>query len=253
MKKLFPLLMLILVSSAAIAQSNPVDRYFQDWSADTSFTKITFSGKMFEMANHVEGETEEEKEMLEAFRMIDGICVLMREGESFGQEAFIQAQKRPDAKFENLVTIEDQRGKAEVLISEANGTVDEVIIIAGDNEGFAVVGVWGEIELNKLASLAREMQVEMMKDFNADAAKAGKDVSFFPNPAGNGPVTVDLPAELKDARVQIFDQQGRLITEQRATGTRVQLSTAELADGNYVLAVTKGNNCVFSEQLIVRK
>ncbi len=246
-------MMLILVSSAAMAQSNPIDRYFQDWSSDTAFTKITFSGKMFEMANYVDAETEEEKEMLETFRMIKGICVVMREGADFGEQAFIQARKRPDAKFESLVVIEDQRGKAEVLISEANGTVEEVIVIAGGKEGFAVVGVWGDIELNKLANLAREMQVEMMKDFDADAAKAGKDVSFFPNPAGNGPLTVDLPTELKDARVQIFDQQGRMVTEQRATGTRIQLSTAELTQGTYILAVTKGNNRVFSEQLIIQK
>jgi hypothetical protein len=253
MKKMLSLAAAALFSVALVAQSNPIDRYYQDWSNDTAFTKITFSGKMFEMANHIEGESEDEKEMLETFRMIEGICILMQDGEGVGEQAFLQARKRPDAKFENLVTIEDQRGKAEVLISEANGSVDEVIVIAGGKEGIAVVGVWGDIELNKLANLAREMQVEMMKDFDADAAKAGKDVSFFPNPAGNGPLTVDLPEELKDARVQIFDQQGRMVTEQRATGTRVQLSTTELADGNYVLAVTKGNNRVFSEQLIVRK
>ena len=59
-KNYIALMLLLLVGGFATAQQNPIDRYFTKYQEDTSFTSIELSGKMFQMVNHIEAETEEE-------------------------------------------------------------------------------------------------------------------------------------------------------------------------------------------------
>ncbi|MCH2200073.1 MAG: DUF4252 domain-containing protein [Flavobacteriales bacterium] len=253
MKKYLLMLVAAAGSLAMNAQQNPIETYFSDFLSNEEFTQITFSGKMFEMANHIEATNEEEEELLEAFRMIKGVAVVASEDKGSSRANYTQARKRPGTEFESLVTINDKDGNAEVLIKEQNGVVTEVLVIAGGEEGFAVVGIWGEIDLNTLAELTREFQLSMMENYDAEAATAGRDVSMFPNPAPGGQVSVDLPQDLEGAMVRIHNMNGTLITERSVTSTRVQFDTANLSNGTYIVSVTKGNNTVFTEQLIISK
>ena len=60
MKNLFAMLLILCIGGAASAQQNPIERFYDKYQNDTNFTKIELSGKMFEMANHIEAETDEE-------------------------------------------------------------------------------------------------------------------------------------------------------------------------------------------------
>ena len=247
------MLLILCIGGAASAQQNPIERFYDKYQNDTNFTKIEFSGKMFEMANHIEAETDEEKEFLETFKMIEGVSVLAAEDFPNAKQEFRTAVKVPTSDFETLVSIEDKEGQAEVFIKESQGTVSEVLIVAGGEMGFAVVGIWGEISLNRLADITREIQLDMMKSYDGEAAQAGRDVTLFPNPVSTGNITLDIPAELNGGMVRIHDLNGRLITEKNVTAERIQLESSVLSNGTYIVSVSKGNNRVFTEQLVVQK
>lgn len=253
MKKITLLLCAIASGLALIAQQNPLETYFSDLLADENNTQVMFSGKMFEMSLHIEADNEEEAEFLEAISMIDGVCLVANDEVEDTNDIFDQVRKRPRKAFENLVTISDKEGQAEVLIKEENGLVSEVLIIAAGQEGFMVVGIWGHIELNALAAIAREMQVTAMRDFDADAAGAGRDITMYPNPSADGKVSLTLPDALLGATVKVRDMSGKLLLEERVTSERIQLNTEPLKTGTYLVSVNKGSHQVFSEALIITR
>lgn len=252
MKKIILSLLSVVLSLGAFAQ-NPIDRIYSDFAANDDFTKITISGKMFEMANHIEVENVEDQEMVDAFSMIEGVSIVATDSMVNAREVFKSAVQRANGSFENLMTIDDKKGKAEILINERNGVVSEVLIVAGGDDGFVIAALWGEIDLAKLATITRELQIDMMKDYDGEAAEAGRKVNMYPNPTASGQITIDIPNELQNATVTVFDMTGKIVLEQKANSNKFQFPSSQLSNGTYVVKVSKGNNIVFTETLIVQK
>ncbi|MFT4879012.1 MAG: hypothetical protein ACJAU0_000773 [Flavobacteriales bacterium] len=252
MKKILFSLLGVALTLGAFAQ-NPIDRIYSDFAANDDFTKITISGKMFEMANHIEVENIDNQEMVDAFSMIEGVSIVATDSIQNARSTFQSAVQRAGGSFENLMTIDDKKGKAEILINERNGVVKEVLIIAGGDDGFVIAALWGDIDLAKLATITRELQIDMMKDYDGEAAEAGRKVNMYPNPSASGQITVDIPSELKNAMVTVFDLTGKVVLERNANGSQFQFSSSDLSNGTYVVKVAKGNNIVFTEQLIIQK
>jgi len=252
MKKILFSLLGVALTLGAFAQ-NPIDRIYSDFAANDDFTKITISGKMFEMANHIEVENIEDQEMVDAFGMIEGVSIVASDSMQNVHATFQSAVQRAGGNFENLMTIDDKKGKAEILINERNGVVKEVLIIAGGDDGFVIAALWGDIDLAKLATITRELQIDMMKNYDGEAAEAGRKVNMYPNPSASGQITIDIPNELQNAMVTVFDLSGKIVLERNATGNKFQFPSSELSNGTYVVKVSKGNNIVFTETLIVQK
>lgn len=252
MKKILFSLLGVALTLGAFAQ-NPIERIYSDFASNDDFTRITISGKMFEMANHIQVENASDQEMVDAFSMIEGVSILATDSMVNVREAFNSAVKKANGSFENLMTIDDKKGKAEILINERNGVVKEVLIIAGGDDGFVIAALWGEIDLAKLATITRELQIDMMKDYDGEAVEAGRKVKMYPNPAANGEITIDIPADLANAKVTVFDLTGKVVMERTANGNKVQFTSSTLSNGTYIVKVSKGNNIVFTEKLIVQR
>lgn len=252
MKKVLFSFAAVLLTLGAFAQ-NPIDRLYSSYSENEDFTKITLSGKMFEMANHIEVENTEDQEMVDALGMVEGVSIVMTDSITNARVAFKDAVKRAQGSFENLMTIDDKKGKAEILINERNGIVEEVLIIAGGDDGFVIAALWGDIDLGKLATITRELQINMMDEYDGEAAEAARKVNMYPNPASGGNISIDIPAELKNAQVSVIDLNGRTVIETNANGTKFEISSSDLNNGIYIVKVAQGNNIVFTEQLVIQK
>lgn len=67
-------------------------------------------------------------------------------------------------------------------------------------------------------------------DFNVEAFK------LFPNPA-KGLTSIELPANINDAQVKIYDNLGRVVRNQSITKSDNNVTTSDLSTGSYLVVV----------------
>lgn len=67
-------------------------------------------------------------------------------------------------------------------------------------------------------------------DFNVEAFK------LFPNPA-KGLTSIELPANINDAQVKIYDNLGRIVRNQSITKSDNNVTTSDLSTGSYLVVV----------------
>ena len=62
------------------------------------------------------------------------------------------------------------------------------------------------------------------------------DFKMFPNPA-KASTTIELPANINEAQVKIYDNLGRLVRNQSITNSENNVNTSELTTGSYLVVV----------------
>ncbi len=80
----------------------------------------------------------------------------------------------------------------------------------------------------------------------AAARGTGEALGLYPNPTGEGPLTLTLPKELsgQPLSVRVFDARGAVVAQQQlpaAVGSRAALRLGRLAKGNYTCEVSAGS------------
>jgi hypothetical protein len=100
-------IMVALIATTAVSQT-AIDKYFTDFDSDDSFTSISISGKMFQLLTHIEGESDDEKEILETVSKLEGMKMLVKERVAPGEGIYRSAIKRLGSEFEELMRVEDK-------------------------------------------------------------------------------------------------------------------------------------------------
>jgi hypothetical protein len=126
MKKLLIFAFICSVLTAN-AQNDVVTSLFNDYYDNEEFTKISVSGKMFELFTNIEPGDEDEEEILEAISSLKGLKVI------------------------------------EFMISEKDGIINELVMVVGGHRSFFILSLYGEINLKNIAKLSRSMNVKGME------------------------------------------------------------------------------------------
>lgn len=255
MKKTIFSLILLLTAGAVFSQSNAVSSYFQDHAENKEFTKITISEGLFQLANHVEVETEEEKELQEAVSKIKGMIILVCDSCAGNERAmFDDSNKRLPSSYAELMLVEDKDADVRFTIRENNGIINEMLISVGGDDVFALIDIWGEIDLKNIRKLTEAFDVEAMKSFDPKTAVASRSVNYYPNPIREGKnANLELPSDLLGTQVKIYDVSGHLIKDFTANSTRMDVPTSDLSQGTYILNLHKDNKRFYSERFMVVK
>jgi hypothetical protein len=164
MKILITSLSLLILTTGLFAQNDAISRFYSAYEEGEGFTKITMGSKMFQMFMHLEGTTEQEKQMIETVSKIEGMKILALENDQIGksQEMYKSALKKPSSEYETLMTVEDEGIKMSFFIRESNGKVAELLMISGGPSEFMIMSLLGDIDLNQIANLGRSMNIEGM-------------------------------------------------------------------------------------------
>ena len=78
-------------------------------------------------------------------------------------------------------------------------------------------------------------------------------VNVYPNPTADI-VTIDLSKENAinaDMSVQLLDINGRVVSESKLSEAKAQISTANMANGSYIVTVRKGDEMIARRKLAV--
>lgn len=253
MKKLFILAVTALFATSIAAQSNAIDKYFSEYTKNENFTKINVTGKMFQLANHIEVDTDEEQEMKDAISKIEGLSVLACDDCGDTRALYKELENRPGREFEVLMTVDDKEADVIFYIHENGGVIKEILIIAGGDEGLAIVSIWGEIELQHLQTVTKEFQLHGMKYFNEELVEASAKVKCYPNPVLKGTsINLEIPSELQGATIKIHDINGKLVQEIESATSNMEVQTSSLKKGNYILSLTKDKVQIYNKTVIVQ-
>ena len=167
MKKIIFLLIVGLSSSSLFAQSNAISKHFSQYQRDTSFTKVSVTSRMFSLFADLDAEDEDQAELLEAMSKLKGIKGLMNEQHENSKDLYWDAVDKiaADGTYEELMTVEDAKENVQFMIREEGDVIRELMMIMGGNQQFAIMTLYGEIDLNSIAKLSRVMGIKGLEQF----------------------------------------------------------------------------------------
>ena len=172
MKKTILTIFILSVVSVAFGQGAVVSKYFDKYEDDETFTKVSVSSKMFSLFTEMEGNSEDEKEFLDVISKLKGMKIVASEKVSDPKGLYSNAiSDVSKAGYEELMTVKDAEENVKISIKEKDGIIEELILVAGGKEKFAMVSLYGIIDLkqvSKLASMMRMIELKYLKNLDED-------------------------------------------------------------------------------------
>ena len=162
MNKLFSLVILLFVGFGASAQSDAIDRFFEQYQDDEEFTMVYVSPKMFEMFAKVAGD-ELDMELQSLVKDLKGLKVLRTEKNA--DQVYKDAMgKIPTKEYELLMTARDDGQNIKILTkTKGEDIIEELLLLVGGSDEFILVSFMGNINLNDLAKIAGKLDIDGVK------------------------------------------------------------------------------------------
>jgi len=161
MKKLMMGLVMVGMSVSAMAQGDAISKFFNKYQNDESFTQVTVSSKMFNLFTNMEVKNPEDQEVLNAISKLKGLRVLAKEEARDARELYKEALSLVPKEYEELMSVRDKDKDMKFFIKETKpGTISELVMVAGGNEEFMVMSVFGEIDLKQISKIGSKMDID---------------------------------------------------------------------------------------------
>ncbi len=164
MKKIIIGLMMMTASVAVQAQ-DAVSRFFTKYQNDETFSQVNISSKMFSLMANLDVENAEDQEVVNMISKIKGLRILAKEQTRNSRELYKEALGMiPVKDFEELMTVRDKDKDMKFFIKESGGKISELVMIAGGNEEFMVLSLFGEIDLKQVSKISKKMNIEGLEN-----------------------------------------------------------------------------------------
>jgi hypothetical protein len=152
-------------SLAAGAQNDAIAKFFSKYQSDETFSQVTISGKMFSMMANIDGETEEEKAMINSISKIKGLKILSKSDARNSRELYKEAISMiPTSSFEELMSIRDKDKDMKFFTKESGGKISELVMVMGGNEEFMVLTLFGEIDLKDISKIGKSVNIDGLEN-----------------------------------------------------------------------------------------
>jgi len=151
--------------AAAQTQANAIDKYFEQYLNDERFTVVFISARLFDMLGDfdVDGldmDDREAKAVMKVAQDLRGLRILVSEEDV--EELYAEAKRKIDtSEYEILMTVRDKEGQnVEFLVKDNadEGKIEELLLMVGGGDEFVLMSFIGNLDLEKISNLAREME-----------------------------------------------------------------------------------------------
>jgi hypothetical protein len=160
MKHIIAMFALIVLGTGVYAQGDAINKFFNKYSGDQSFTEAKVSSKMFSLFTNMEVENPDDKEVLEAISKLKGLRILGKENTSDARNLYKEASSAISGKeYEELMSVRDKDKDMKFFIRESGGKINELLMIMGGTKDFMVMSLFGEIDLKQISRIGRKMNV----------------------------------------------------------------------------------------------
>lgn len=164
MKRLCLLLLLITAGTGLFAQQlSTIDRFFQKYENDQTFTLVSITPKMFSMFSKVNINSAEGKDFMTVVKKLRGLKILVKENTKEGNKLYQEASSLLTKDLEELMTVRDGGDLVKFMVREnAAGNIAELVMLVGSKDEFVAMSLWGDIDLNEISQIANGMNISGM-------------------------------------------------------------------------------------------
>jgi len=161
MKKLIITFLVFATCFTANAQDDAIGKFFDKYLDDDRFTSIYVSGRMFEMFSEV--AEDEEQEMQKMTKELKGLRILSSD-KIDGKKMYNEAIKSLSSKgYDELMKIsEGGQEELKFMVKGTGSSIDELLMLVGNEQNFFFMSIVGNIDLKKLSKLASKMNIQGM-------------------------------------------------------------------------------------------
>jgi Domain of unknown function (DUF4252) len=162
MKKLMLAGVMVVLAVAAQAQGDAISKFFDKYKDDDSFTQVTVSSKMFSLFTNMEVKDKDDQDVLNAISKLKGLRVLAKEEARNSRELYKEALALvPMKEYEELMSVRDKDKDMKFFIKETKpGMISELVMVAGGNEEFMMLTLFGEIDLKEISKIGNKMNID---------------------------------------------------------------------------------------------
>ena len=172
MKKLILLPLFLLAALSAFAQNDAITRFFAKYQDDERFTVVYVSPKLFQMISKIEADDPDWAKAREVIADLGGLRILTADSVGDGNEMYKDALSRvPQKEYEELLTVRDGDENVRFWIKENNNTINELLLLVGEPKSFTLLSFTGKIDLNKISSLSKSLDVDGLKHLDKVKSK----------------------------------------------------------------------------------
>lgn len=165
MKKIIVFGAMMMMVAGAFAQGEAVSKFFSKYQSDDTFSQVTVSSKMFGLFTNMELEDKDDQEVLDAISKLKGLKVLAKDNARNARALYDEASKMlPKSDYEELMYVRDKDKDMRFFISEKSGKINELVMIAGGNDEFMLLTLFGEIDLKQISKIGKKMDVDGLRD-----------------------------------------------------------------------------------------
>ena len=174
---------LMLSSVATFAQGDAISKFFSKYQNDETFSQVTISSKMFSMMMNMEVEDEEDQEVINAISKLKGLRILAKDETRDGRLLYKEALGMiPTKEYEELMSVRDEDKDMKFFVKETSpGHIGELVMVAGGNDDFMVLSLFGEIDLKQIGKIGSKMDIDGLDNLH----KLDDDKKKKPNTSGD--------------------------------------------------------------------
>ncbi|MEL6922752.1 MAG: DUF4252 domain-containing protein [Bacteroidota bacterium] len=162
------------------AQQDAISKYFDDYMEDERFTVVYVSAKLFDMVTKfdiTEIEDADEPEVraaMEVLKDLRGLRVLTTDINPM--EVYKEAKSKINTDtYEMLLTVRDKGENVRFWIKDGdNDIINELLLLVGSEDEFVLLSLIGNIDLDKISSLAKTMDVKGMEHLDKVKSNGNK-------------------------------------------------------------------------------
>jgi Domain of unknown function (DUF4252) len=162
MKKLMMGVVMMTLAVSAQAQGDAINKFFAKYQDDESFTQVTVSSKMFSLFTNMDVKNKDDQDVLNAISKLKGLRVLAKENARNSRELYKEALSLIPAKeYEELMSVRDKDKDMKFYVKESKpGVISELVMVAGGNEEFMMLSIFGEIDLKEISKIGSKMDID---------------------------------------------------------------------------------------------
>lgn len=154
---LFSFSFLLMSIVPAISQQDAILKYFGKYVDDPSFSSVYVSPKMFSMVAKVELENLD-PEVQEVIKSMKGLRILHTEKNTL--KLYQEANKALQGNYEELMSARDEGENILFLVKDNGNLVEELVMLVGGVDNFALISFSGNIDLKKIGKLAKALNID---------------------------------------------------------------------------------------------
>ncbi|HVU98128.1 MAG TPA: DUF4252 domain-containing protein [Puia sp.] len=161
MKKIF-FLLLMSIAASAHAQDDAIGRFFGKYLEDQRFTVVSVSPRMFRLMAKVNWDTVS-ADVKQTVTHLQSFRILSTESTpyAFYKEALAMIDRK---QYEDLIMVRGGKDDFRFMIRATGNTINELLMIAVDKDGFTLMSFVGDIDLDRLSRLAADMDIKGMEN-----------------------------------------------------------------------------------------